>query len=280
MARWRTSRPQRNRRAFTLVELLVVVAIIAVLVSMLLPAMRRVWEQARSVQCQSNIRQVGLALNLYANAHDGVIPAPSHYKRSSTGTQLRYWHSMLQGNYDCATYIRPAAGNKTSPLLYCTNNGQMRGRIGTYAMYIPTLRFAVPREPSSIVLPTPTAPYPPDPGIVSFEGINLARIRQSANFLLIGDSSIEEPGHANFDPDEGSPNFQSFSYKNNGGTFYSGLWASHRNMVNALFADGHVESCDKGRLLSCSNINGNTTPTVRARGISWWRNQDFTVSNY
>ena len=64
-------------RAFTLVELLVVIGIIAVLVSLLLPSLGRAREQARRTKCLNNMRQIGLAVQMYANANDGWLPAPA-----------------------------------------------------------------------------------------------------------------------------------------------------------------------------------------------------------
>ena len=64
----------RRRHAFTLVELLVVIGIIALLISMLLPALNRARESAKTVQCSSNLRQIGIAMRMYSEANKNVVP--------------------------------------------------------------------------------------------------------------------------------------------------------------------------------------------------------------
>ncbi len=79
-------RPERARRAaFTLVELLVVIGIIAVLISLLLPALGNAREAARTVACASNMRSIGQGIAIYVQSNKGTLP-------------FAYWDGTAPGN--------------------------------------------------------------------------------------------------------------------------------------------------------------------------------------
>src|SRR4051812_7338184 len=94
------------RRAFTLIELLIVVGIVAVLVAVLLPTVSAAREQAKSVKCLSNLRQLAQAASVYcANNLDSYPPA--YWTGHRPGVVVNY-------NWDFTT-TRDAAGTSVTP---------------------------------------------------------------------------------------------------------------------------------------------------------------------
>lgn len=85
-------RPASLARAFTLVELLVVIGIIALLISILLPSLARAREQGNMVKCMSNLRQVGMAMVMYTNDSKGYYPFGSRYPNDLMFNEDWIWY--------------------------------------------------------------------------------------------------------------------------------------------------------------------------------------------
>jgi prepilin-type N-terminal cleavage/methylation domain-containing protein/prepilin-type processing-associated H-X9-DG protein len=132
--------PHREPCAFTLVELLVVIGIIAVLISILLPALNKAREQGKLVQCQSNLRQIMQGTLMYANDNHGSFPCaylvgPSSLKVQSVCQLLSRWD--IGGKYITSGRVYDCPSDMTRGPLYVGTNADQPGvsiGVGGYSL--------------------------------------------------------------------------------------------------------------------------------------------------
>ena len=218
-------------RAFTLVELLVVVAVIAVLAALLLPPLANGKRAAQTAKCSSNLRQLGLAARMYLDDHDGLAFLYKTYPYTTNGGAL-YWFGWIQngmdGQRDFDARLGPlyeyvnGLGVEICPSLdYRSAVFKLKARGAAYGygynVYVSTNASGQPRNIEGIRNPGGTALF--------------ADAAQVNNFL-----APASPTH---------PMLEEFFYVDAGGGSgpfsYPNGHFRHQQRANVIFIDGHVD---------------------------------------
>jgi prepilin-type N-terminal cleavage/methylation domain-containing protein/prepilin-type processing-associated H-X9-DG protein len=277
-----------TRRGFTLVELLVVIGIIAALVAMLLPALRRVREQARATVCMSNLRQLGTGLSLYAHDNRGAIGYGSNSwtEDDPTDADTHVWYHFLDGRAVNKKIYVPGPNRNVAP----KPNKDAYTRDVTTVYRCPDMEYPdLHIKLSSWVLSTygmtaVNKQYDPAQlshshvnayGVtITMHAIHLAKVRQPARYPLLFDTSAMDDYRYRL----GADTWSSESIIRPGGGAWAnqakGIWLVHNHRANGLFADFHVESCDGEALKRVSTPNRFTSTKT---GIRTWKQADGKV---
>jgi prepilin-type N-terminal cleavage/methylation domain-containing protein len=208
-----------RRQAFTLIELLVVIAIIAILAALLLPSLSKAKQRAWSSRCQSNLRQIGLGMKMFADDNSELYPESGddiYWGATDPNTEKPGWMEQIFSSVG-NTNVYNCPGNAQLPE---DMQGPFNYFNGVRAVYVETEDFA-PVKTASILYPSA--------------------------YVLSGDTCgiPEKSGDGsggNFDPldaDKDDYTQNCIGGAANGSPYQ--LWQVHSLGQEVLFSDGHVK---------------------------------------
>ncbi|MFA6713783.1 MAG: prepilin-type N-terminal cleavage/methylation domain-containing protein [Victivallales bacterium] len=122
---------------FTLIELLVVIGIIAILASMLLPALGQAREKSKEIACMGNLKQIGSAMGFYGQDYEGYFPTA--YLSPGTGLQWyeKYWHWVLKKDLNANFDFGAQRPRYHGSVFVCPTDKDVVGNSVTSYIYVP-----------------------------------------------------------------------------------------------------------------------------------------------
>ena len=240
---------------FTLIELLVVISIIALLIGILLPALGAARESARNLSCLSNIRQMGIGLNVYTNENKGLLP-PGDFNAGADSTDWAILVNNVYGDagtvfadgdigdlFRCPAGLDPINAASTDNVLHYSSHPRLMPAL-------PDARL-LPTQPLSLVAIDQVRN--PSDLVQVFDGVQVVDANNSAakigfrldEFRLFYESYLLEGVGPNptGSPIDAGANTDAVDFSNAGGGAGNIRWRhSGDSGANFLFLDGHGSS--------------------------------------
>jgi prepilin-type processing-associated H-X9-DG protein/prepilin-type N-terminal cleavage/methylation domain-containing protein len=216
----RSAAPGRRRAAFTLAELLVVVTVILVLAALLLSATTRARTQGRQARCVSNLRQLGLACQMYWDENDSFA---FRYRGAVTNGGDIWWFGWLAqwtGGNEGSRAFDPTFG-ALYPYL------EARG-----VEICPALDYAMAQFKRKAIGAAYGYGYNRH-----LSGVNVNRVKAPAELIVLADAAQVNDFQAPASP--ANPMLEEFYYVS-ASAFEATAHFRHREQANAVFGDGHV----------------------------------------
>ena len=220
-----------EKRDFTLIELLITIAIIAILAAMLLPSLNKALESARGINCMSNLKQVGLQMAIYADANKDCV--------------------FVSGKWSTKLY-----NNNIPKYFFCPSNKFFKYK----SSYTYGIRIGINYNGDYPYIYNNTSPY------IDSTVLNTVRIKVPSKFLILGDSVYYGEDSNDWKFGCGTYTIE----QGNSASHTKAFWLAHGSKGNFLFSDWHVGAMGDNFKTLWADRNNSYSKYIHTNNIVGW----------